>query len=274
MLIHHSHHRTAPPPLQKTRTAKPEVAPVDLYQSESTKSPPCYAFEPAFCKPTNETAEKIAKIQAKLEQEWKFFGSQAYNSDGKLTRKGYSEEQPEVYKRVGDFWREGTGFDLDGRDREWPWSAAFISFVHEKAQVGSQFSRSPAHARYIRDAILKKKAGITTAAYWGHRITERAPQVGDMVCYSRQKGVSYDKQPMRYKSHADIVTAVRPGEIDVIGGNVGQSVSKRTLKTDEDGLVVDQQRNWFAVLSPQDLSGVFVSPPPVPGAPKLPDYAG
>ena len=107
-----------------------------------------------------------------------------------------------------------------------PGPAAFISTMHEDAGVGPQFHRSPAHARYIRDAIFSKKAGVKQAAYWGHRITERAPQVGDMVAYSRQKGVSYDKQPKRYKSHADIVTAVRPGEIDVVGGNVGHCVSK------------------------------------------------
>ncbi len=248
--------------------------PVDRYQPGQSESPQVYSFQPLLSKPTETTAEKIAKIQDSLQREWEFFGGQAYDSDGRKVRQGYTEEQDEVYKRVGDFWREGTGFELDGRDREWPWSAAFISFVHQEAKVGAQFFRSPAHARYIRDAIIKKQEGVESAAYWGYRITERAPQVGDMVCYSRQKGVDYDRQPERYKSHADIVTAVRPGEVDVIGGNVGHSVSRRTLKTDENGVIVDQQRNWFAVLAPKDLSGMFIAPPPEPGAPKLPDFAG
>lgn len=210
---------------------------------------------------TRSNQDKIAKIQDHLDKEWKYFGRQYYDKEGRLVRRGISEEDPRVFKRVGYFWEKGTGFKLDGKDRDWPWSAAFISTMHEEAEVGPQFRRSPAHARYIRDAIFSKKARLDQAAYWGHRITERAPQVGDMVCYSRQKGVSYDRQPKRYKSHADIVTAVRPGEVDVVGGNVGQSVSKRTLKTDENGLIVDTQRNWFAVLEPKNLSQFSITPP-------------
>ena len=249
--------QTSPTPAENT-----EAYPADSFRSASpdeTLSRPNPAWR---LSPAHSTQKKIAKIQANLDREWKFFGSQMYDADGKLVNRGHSEEQAQVFKRVGYFWERGTNLKLDGRDRDWPWSAAFISTVHEDASVGPQFRRSPAHARYIRDAILSKKAGIDQAAYWGHRTTERAPQVGDMVCYSRQKGVSYDRQPRRYKSHADIVTAVRPGEIDVVGGNVGHSVSKRTLKTDENGLIVDTQRNWFAVLEPKNLSEFSILPPP------------
>lgn len=215
--------------------------------------------------PAQSTQEAIARIQERLDTEWKFFGCQSYDAEGHKTKEGISEEDPRVFKRVGYFWETGTGLKLDGRDRDWPWSAAFISTVHEDSEVGTQFRRSPAHARYIRDAIFSKKDGIEQAAYWGHRTTERAPQVGDMVCYSRQKGVSYDRQPLRYKSHADIVTAVRPGEVDVVGGNVGHSVSKRTLKTDENGFIADTSKNWFAVLEPKNLSRFSILPPPENG---------
>lgn len=244
----------------------------DGFERGGQAEPPGYSGKVFSCKPTQTTAENIAKIQAQLEREWQFFGGQAYDSEGRKIRDGYSEEQPEVYKRVGYFWETGTGFHLDGRDRDWPWSAAFISAVHQDAGVGPQFLRSPAHARYIRDAIFKKQAGVN-AAYWGYRVSERAPQVGDMVCYSRQSGVDYDRQPLQYKSHADIVTAVRPGEVDVVGGNVGNSVSKKTLKTDENGLIIDEGHNWFAVLAPHDLSSAFITPPPEPDTP-FPDFAG
>jgi len=234
----------------------------DTFQKSESWNP-VPRFNPIFRSvPARTTEEKIARIQVMLDREWKFFGRQSYGTDGRLIRKGFSEEHPRVYKRVGHYWKEGTGLGfLDGRDRDWPWSAAFISTMHEAAGVGPQFRRSPAHARYIRDAIFSKRGGVKEAAYWGHRVTERAPQVGDMVCYSRQKGVSYDHQPLRYKSHADIVTAVRPGEIDVIGGNVGNSVSKKSLKTDENGLLVDDNYNWFAILEPRDLSAFSTTPP-------------
>jgi hypothetical protein len=238
---------------------------MDSFQSCECRCAPAQLDPALRSMPARTTEEKIAKIQAQLDREWKYFGKQAYGSDGRLIRRGISEEHPAVFKRVGYYWQKGTGFLLDGRDRGWPWSAAFISTVHEDAHVGPQFRRSPAHARYIRDAIFSKKAGITDAAYWGHRVSERAPQVGDMVCYSRQKGVSYDRQPLRYKSHADIVTAVRPGEIDVVGGNVGNSVSKKTLKTDENGIITDENHNWFAVMEPRELSRFFRTPPPESG---------
>ncbi len=199
------------------------------------------------------TEEKIAKMRIQLNKEWNNFGNQTIDKRGRTTRRGLREDHRRVYKRVGYFWKNGTGLNFDGRDRSQPWSAAFISSVHRDAGVGSQFKRSPAHARYIRDAIIKKKAGNKKAAYWGHRLSERAPQVGDMVCYSRQSGVSYDRQPRSYKSHADMVVAVRDGEIDVIGGNVRQSVTKKTLRTNKKGLLKDTGHRWFAVLEPRNL---------------------
>lgn len=236
----------------------------DCFQKSETESAPL--IRPDFrVSPTRTTEENIARIQQQLDREWKYFGSQTYDVEGRLIKKGYSEEDPAVYKRVGYFWENGTSLLLDGRDRDWPWSAAFISSVHQDAGVGPQFFRSPAHSRYIRDAIFKKTTGEQDAAYWGHRITERAPRVGDMVCYSRQSGVSYDQQPLRYASHADIVTAVRPGEIDVIGGNVGHSVAKKTVKTDENGFIIDEIYNWFAVLEPRNLDQAFRTPPPESG---------
>ena len=250
---------------QTASTFEGALNPIDTFSAGEPQSEPLLSPATLRSRTTGTTQDMIGRIQRQLDREWKFFGSQTYDTEGRLVKRGISEEDPRVFKRVGYFWEKGTGLLLDGRDQDWPWSAAFISTVHEDAEVGPQFFRSPAHARYIRDAIFKKQAGIEDAAYWGHRLTERAPQVGDMVCYSRQKGVSYDRQPLRYQSHADIVTAVRPGEIDVVGGNVGNSVSKKSVKTDENGLIVDENYNWFAVLEPKNLEQFFHSPPPESG---------
>jgi hypothetical protein len=73
--------------------------------------------------------------------------------------------------------------------------------------------------------------------------------VGDMVAYARQDDIDFDHRTPVYKSHCDLVVAVRPGEIDVIGGNVQDSVTLKRLKTDSQGLLVDGHYRWFAVLA-------------------------
>lgn len=242
-------------------TSHTEAGHAEPYDSYSPGKPASLErhFDPVLLSMRPHTAEENqARIQVLLDKEWKYFGRQAYRADGTVIRVGKKENESSVYKRVGYYWQRGTGLNYDGRDRNQPWSAAFISTMHRDSNVGPQFKRSPAHAKYIRDAISKKQAGDTSAAYWGYRLSERAPQIGDMVAYSRQKGIDYDHQPEYYKSHCDVVVAVRPGEIDVIGGNVGDSVSKKTLSTDQAGLLTDQRHNWFAVLAPNDLSSASI----------------
>jgi len=52
-----------------------------------------------------------------------------------------------------------------------------------------------------------------------------------------------------YKSHCDIVVAVdnKKNEIEVIGGNVAQSVSKKIVSTDRTGRV-NAGGKWFAII--------------------------
>ena len=56
----------------------------------------------------------------------------------------------------------------------------------------------------------------------------------------------YDRTS-NYKSHCDIVVAKRPNEIEVIGGNVNQSVTKKILTTDQMGRVA-MGGKWFAII--------------------------
>ena len=184
------------------------------------------------------------------DQEWARFGYQAIDADGKVTKQGGTEAEDEYYLRVADYWKQGVDRDLTGKDQHEPWSAAFISWVMKEAGMGDRFSYSDWHATYIRNSILARRRNDPSFAYWGYRLSERAPQVGDLVGYARQGGIKYDYQPTVYSSHTDLVVAVRPGEIDVIGGNVKDSVTKKTLKTDAEGKLVDQQYRWFVVMAP------------------------
>lgn len=170
--------------------------------------------------------------------EWNFWGNQTYNASGHRTVQGHTEGEgpvsaggPSWYERVGDYWVEGCNIHgINGKNHDQPWSAAFISWCEKNSGAGARFLYSPRHSHYIyqgiRDFINKRE----DAGYWTQRVNEYKPQVGDLIAYARQAGIDYDHQANGdYPGHCDIVVAVRPTEIDVIGGNVGDSVSKRTI---------------------------------------------
>ena len=182
-------------------------------------------------------------------QEWEFFGSQTIGKDGKVSHAGHTEAEEGYWQRVGVYWRNGVFLPWTGKDTDEAWSAAFISYVMREAGLGNTFQYSDWHAHYINQAIDGRAADDKDLAFWGYRLSERAPQVGDLVCYRRQDDVNFTCRPETYKSHCDLVVAVRPGEIDVIGGNVQDSVTLKTLATNSQGKLIDKNQQWFAVLA-------------------------
>jgi hypothetical protein len=203
----------------------------------------CLLSSPLLADTPVDNAVRIAR------QEWERFGQQTIDKDGKIVKPGGLESQDPYWRRVGDYWKS-VGLDLSGKDTDEPWSAAFMSWVMRQAGMGDRFSYSEWHATYIRNSIFARRDGDKHFAYWGYRLGERAPQLGDLVGYARQGGVSYDYQPLTYASHTDLVVAVRPHEIDVIGGNVKDSVSMKTLRTDDQGHLIDKANRWFVVMAP------------------------
>ena len=175
--------------------------------------------------------------------EWKLWGEQ--------TRKGTSsiqsgpKECSEVYKeRVGEYWKKGTGYDYDGCTIHKPWSAAFISFIMKKSGAGKTFPYTSAHTNYIREFIQNREQGKAFEAY---RLTEKPLEVGDLICYSRQSGVSYTSTHS-YKSHCDIVVKVNRDTAEIIGGNVSDGVTKRIVDVDRDGYLTDKYNDWFTII--------------------------
>lgn len=181
-------------------------------------------------------------------QEWEFFGKQTIGKDGKISHPGRKETDEPQWRRVGVYWRDGVYLPWTGKDTQEAWSAAFISWVMREAGLGPRFVYSDWHAHYINRAIEARRQRDPYYSFWGYRLEERAPQVGDLVCYARADGIDFDHRPETYPSHADLVVAVRPGEIDVIGGNVQDSVTLKTLATDGQGKLVDTHQKWFCVL--------------------------
>jgi hypothetical protein len=179
-----------------------------------------------------------ARAVANAEEEWTFFGRQQDNLAGHTVRDGHKESEDPFFKRVGVFWSVGVlDNTLDGRDNV-PWSAAFISWVMRTAGAGSRFVYSAQHSVYIFRAIRDLTNKKLEAGYWCYRLTEQRPVPGDIVCWSRQSGIDYDNQASgSYAGHCDLVIEVRPGEVDIIGGNVGDSVTKRTVALDANGFL-------------------------------------
>ena len=197
-------------------------------------------------------------VEAALD-EWEFFGRSIKKLDG-TSRVGKVEYQDGVYMRVNDYWKlvhekykPGYGH-LTGKDRGWAWSAAFISFCMDEAKAGSDFKYSAGHAHYINAGIRAMNAGDTDAIYRAHKRNAYSLKEGDMVAYWRgEKQISIDNALKIgwYQSHCDIVTKVGDRFVDVIGGNVMHSVTKKRLRTNKDGQLTDTSEKWFVVLECQ-----------------------
>lgn len=124
------------------------------------------------------------------------------------------------------------GFVIDN-----PWSAAFISWVMQRAGVPG-FHDSPSHFDYVRAA--RKDAA---SPYRFVAPTSAEVQAGDLLCFVRSKAIyGYDGLVKRIDAgdgglpmHCDIIVAIDAGKVYAIGGNVQQAVTLRILPVDAQG---------------------------------------
>lgn len=143
------------------------------------------------------------------------------------------------FRFIADFWR-AIGLNLDGRDTDQPWSAAYISFIVRRAEY-TGFRFSAAHARYILDARQRRESNDTDAPFWLFRLGEHRPQLGDLVCLRRQPGITFNNLPADgFKSHCDVVVEIRDSNIRTLGGNVRNSVSLSSFSLDQNGFLREQ----------------------------------
>jgi hypothetical protein len=200
---------------------------------------------------------------------------------------GIQETDSSMRSILQDYWKTGprlsfTSAQLGSRafQESHPWSAAFVSWVMRKAGAGSAFKYAASHSSYISAAKANRIADNTNP-FKAYRLSEVAPRVGDVVCRSRSGSkATYDTIRPGMKTHCDIVVAVKPGELTVVGGNVANSVKNRIIRTDSLGRVT--QPLAFAVIRvgthkprmPGGTSPVPVTPPAAPGpAPGVPTGA-
>ena len=166
-------------------------------------------------------------------------------------RRGAGKEtQAPYFSFVGEMW-QALGRNLDGRDTSFFWSAAFISFIVKKAGPAYQgFQFSARHSTYIHDAIVKRESG-ESAPFWGHRLEEYAPKLGDMVAQWRETPRTYEqaREQNVFPSHVDVVVRLTATHAVTIGGNVSNSVSmkEQTYELDDNGFLKSDART-FSVL--------------------------
>ncbi len=139
---------------------------------------------------------------------------------------------------VGEMWRAIGNNNLDGTDRDVPWSAAAISFMVRKAGAAYEnFKFAAAHSKYIHHAIKARQQNNKDAPFWGFRLHEVRPEIGDIVARDNPEFgpvVTYDVAASldAYRSHTDIVVQIDSANnrLFAIGGNVSHSVGVTEYK--------------------------------------------
>jgi hypothetical protein len=160
------------------------------------------------------------------------------------------------FRFVGEMW-QAVGANLDGKDRDVPWSAAAISFIvrnADRAMPGSKYGRfkfAAAHARFINDAIRSARQHDAQAPFWGRRVDEAKPSIGDLVCRNRtDEKITFDfaAEHDDFKSHSDIIIRVAGDHVVTLGGNVSHSVRFTRYELMPNDFLDPDDGNVFALL--------------------------
>jgi hypothetical protein len=193
-------------------------------------------------------------------REWLRWGGPAELIDG--TRMGFTsahmEEDNPFFTFVGEYW-QSIGSDLDGRNSA-AWSAAFISYCFKQAGAEDRFPYHENHSIYVSKIDSGRFAGLSLEdpedtplgvgdLIWASRTGQdcRTPPFSFVDAKKELKRIR-DRRARSFCSHSDIVTATRDGQVDVVGGNVKQAVTRTTYKLDSQGRIRDGRRTFIGVV--------------------------
>lgn len=186
--------------------------------------------------------------------QWKRFGFSTRPLHGHAKIVGLENASPYV-DYVNDYWKAVDKPTFNG-NTPIPWSAAFISFCFKEAGAQKAFPYDTGHAGYcssiVRSPTLYPDLSVLDPA-------SAVIEIGDLVLAARS-GDGCSTPPKTHDaamklfgrgrffcSHADIVVEVREGELDVVGGNVSNSVTRTTFAS-VGGIVADPRSVWLAVV--------------------------
>jgi hypothetical protein len=186
--------------------------------------------------PPPSASEKQSMVLLAI-QEWNRFGRSVitYLPDGppRVEHKGVLEgDDPE---RVRDYWRAVDKPERSGTDGI-AWSAAFISWDIESSGVPRDlFCPDQQHTIYVERLVDRaKRPGAVLVPRWPG---ERPPQVGDLICATRDRGTTSLDNLNRGPGHCDVVVETGPGRLEAIGGNVSDSVTLSNYPLDAEGFL-------------------------------------
>lgn len=194
-------------------------------------------------KPKNSNKNKIKsdfkkKLVDLANKEW-----DKWNKSGKVTKEGSQDTIQDLrdYYEIGTKTKSADSYYIDT-----PWSATFISYLMREAGAGDDFKYSLSHSEYITQAI-KNKLENNNKKFKGYKPDEVDVEIGDLVCYPRDKGITYNTNAP-YKSHCDLITEIN-GNIAVgIGGNVSNSVSKKNYNLKDGKIDKVKSSSVFVVI--------------------------
>jgi hypothetical protein len=205
-------------------------------------------------------APSLEQILESAHSQWNFWGQSTWKVTTDQKRIGHTDDEITFAQHVIDkYCAVGGGAPslVDIQDDRYFWSAVGMSAIMSAAGFAKkEFPFAQSHSVFIRHFIKARRLGLEGASYWGFRVGEAGaqPVPGDLVAYARGKNMTAARahalfdSTRGYESHSDLVVALRDGEIDVIGCNVMDSVTKKTLRIDANGHIEDDRHLWFVVL--------------------------
>lgn len=161
------------------------------------------------------------------------------------------ESDAAVLSRLEDYARAAGVADPAAKAAEFAsdadsWSGAFIAHVMAEAGVrADEFVFNVGHDEYVKMARDNRENRDFLARFWLCRFDEVAPDIGDVLIMNRGGGtISFDPTvaggglPADFISHGDIVTSISvtaAGDpaLATLGGNLGNSVRRRIVPTDD-----------------------------------------
>jgi hypothetical protein len=198
--------------------------------------------------------KSVAAILAAAVKEWEFWGN---STPGHVAHK---DTELAFATYVVDAYCKPLSVSTSASEvssQTFFWSAVAVSFFLKQAGVkSSEFTFSARHSVYIREAIKARNDQDKSKAYWGFRLSEPEAVVepGDIIGRGRTSGMTFAQAQALfdrhddYEGHSDVVVAVKAGVAELIGGNVSNTVMRRTIALDRRGKVADKASLAFVVM--------------------------